>query len=58
MRMMPQSNICDNCTLALLWLLQYLIVMGYIIYVVTYITGRELLPCIDIGIGSKNKTDE
>ena len=55
---MPQSNICDNCTLALLWLLQYLIVMGYVIYIVTYITGRELLPCIDSRLEFKNKTDE
>ena len=55
---MPQSNICDNCTLALLWLLQYLIVMGYVIYIVTYITGRELLPCIVLQAEFKNRTDE
>ena len=56
--MMPQSNICDNCTLALLWLLQYLIVMGYVIYIVIYVTDKGLLPCIDLEIEFKNKTDE
>ena len=47
---MPESTFCDICTLALFWLLQYLILLGYVVYTVTYITGRELIYCANLAL--------
>ena len=54
---MPESTFCDICTLALFWL-QYLILLGYIVYAVTYITGRELIYCANLDLVHINRTNE
>ena len=38
-----ENSLCDICTLALFWFLQYLILFGYTMYTVITLTGRELL---------------
>ena len=55
---MPESTLCDICTLALFWLLQYLILLGYVVYTVTYITGRELIYCANLDLVNINRTNE
>ena len=55
---MPESTLCDICTLALFWLLQYLILLGYVVCVITYITGRELIYCSNLALVHMNRTNE
>ena len=55
---MPESTFCDICTLALFWLLQYLILLGYVVYTITYITGRELIYCANLALVHINRTNE
>ena len=55
---MPESTLCDICTLALFWLLQYLILLGYIVYTMTYVTGRELIYCANLALVHMNRTNE
>ena len=55
---MPESSFCDVCTLALFWLLQYMILLGYIVYVVAHMTGRELFYCANLNLININKTNE
>ena len=55
---MPKSTFSDICTLTLFWLLQYLILLGYVVYTVTYITGRELIYCGNLALVHINRTNE
>ena len=55
---MPESTFGDICTLALFWLLQYLILLGYVVYTVTYITGRELIYCANLALVHINRIND
>ena len=55
---MPENSLCDICTLALFWFLQYLILFGYTMYTVITLTGRELLYCANLRLVFNNRTNE